>query len=84
MQVSAGSSAAWREYFLCLSKRPIRLNFQRLRRQGWTVLRFWAHDVEHDLDAVAAEIVSRVEEARKRRMDGRNGQATSDTLRRRC
>jgi DNA mismatch endonuclease (patch repair protein) len=27
-----------------------RRNFQRLRRQGWTVLRLWGHDVEKDLE----------------------------------
>ena len=26
-----------------------RRNFQRLRRQGWTVIRLWGHDVEKDL-----------------------------------
>lgn len=65
------------------NRRRDRLNFQRLRRQGWTVLRFWAHDVEHDLDAVAAEIVRRVEGACEDRTDAKNGQATSGTLRRR-
>jgi DNA mismatch endonuclease, patch repair protein len=60
-----------------------RLNFQRLRRQGWTVLRFWGHDVEGDPDAVADEIELRVAEARQARMNGKNGQATSDNLRRR-
>jgi DNA mismatch endonuclease (patch repair protein) len=28
-----------------------RRNFQRLRRQGWTVLRLWGHDVEKNLEA---------------------------------
>jgi hypothetical protein len=60
-----------------------RSNFQRLRCQGWTVMRFWAHEVEHDLDAIVSEIVRRVEKARKDRTDGKNGQTTSDNLRRR-
>src|SRR5690606_34852741 len=33
-----------------------RLNFQRLRRRGWKVLRFWSHQVDKDLDAVVAEV----------------------------
>ena len=28
-----------------------RRNFQRLRRQGWIVLRLWGHDVEKNLEA---------------------------------
>jgi DNA mismatch endonuclease (patch repair protein) len=33
-----------------------RRNFQRLRRQGWTVLRLWGHDVEKNLDAAVERV----------------------------
>ena len=39
------------------NRRRDRLNFQRLRRKGWTVLRFWSHQVEQDLSAVVDRIV---------------------------
>lgn len=37
-----------------------RKNFRRLRRQGWTVLRFWDHQVQRDLQGVVARIVALV------------------------
>ncbi len=60
-----------------------RLNTQRLRRQGWTVLRFWSHHVERDLDAVVDEIAHKVAAARMSLMDEMNGQTTSDSVRQR-
>jgi DNA mismatch endonuclease (patch repair protein) len=33
-----------------------RRNFRRLRRQGWTVLRLWGHDVEKNLDAAVERV----------------------------
>jgi DNA mismatch endonuclease (patch repair protein) len=66
------------------NRRRDRLNVQRLRRKGWTVLRFWGHDVERDLDGVTAEIARRVLEARKECTDRKNGRATSDRVWRRC
>ena len=35
-----------------------RKNFRRLRRQGWTVVRFWDHQVKRDLDRVVARIAA--------------------------
>jgi DNA mismatch endonuclease, patch repair protein len=63
------------------NRRRDRLNFQRLRRRGWTVLRFWGHEVERDLDAVADAIAGRVAAART--TEGKNEQGDSDSLRRR-
>ena len=37
-----------------------RRNFARLRRQGWTVLRVWGHDVHKDVERVADRIESSV------------------------
>jgi DNA mismatch endonuclease (patch repair protein) len=33
-----------------------RLNFQRLRRAGWRVLRLWGHNVERDLAGAVAKV----------------------------
>ncbi len=33
-----------------------RSNVRRLRRRGWTVLRFWGHQVCHDLQAVMTKL----------------------------
>lgn len=38
------------------NRRRDRLNFQRLRRKGWTVLRFWSHQVDRDLNSVIDKI----------------------------
>jgi DNA mismatch endonuclease (patch repair protein) len=38
------------------NRRRDRRNFQRLRRQGWTVLRLWGHDVEKNLDAAVERV----------------------------
>ena len=37
-----------------------RRNFQRLRRHGWVVLRFWGHQIEKDLAGVVQAIAERV------------------------
>lgn len=37
-----------------------RYNSQRLRRNGWIVLRFWSHQVDHDLDGVVSRIATAV------------------------
>jgi DNA mismatch endonuclease, patch repair protein len=33
-----------------------RLNFSRLRRRGWTVLRLWEHEIYSDLDCCVARV----------------------------
>jgi DNA mismatch endonuclease (patch repair protein) len=38
------------------NRRRDQLNFRRLRRLGWTVLRIWGHEVDRDLAAVAARV----------------------------
>lgn len=35
-----------------------RKNVRKLRRQGWTVLRFWEHSIKRDIDRVVARILS--------------------------
>lgn len=64
------------------NRRRDRLNFQRLRRQGWVVLRFWSHEVERDLDAVAAKIARRVAAALGLRAVLQNGHFASDAAQR--
>lgn len=34
---------------------------QKLRRQGWRVVRIWAYDVSHDLEKVLSRIVTALE-----------------------
>lgn len=46
------------------NRRRDQSNFQRLRRKGWMVLRFWSHQVEKDLNRVI-ERVEAVVAARK-------------------
>lgn len=41
------------------NRRRDRANFRRLRRQGWTVIRLWGHEVLRDV----AQCVTRVEAA---------------------
>ena len=38
------------------NRRRDRLNFARLRRRGWIVIRVWGHQVNSDIDAVADRI----------------------------
>jgi DNA mismatch endonuclease (patch repair protein) len=49
----------WRQKIERNRKRD-RKNFRRLRRLGWTVVRFWDHQVQRDLDAVVARIAGLV------------------------
>ena len=42
-------------------------NFQRLRRRGWKVLRFWSHQIERDLEAVVDTVASMVEKSERRK-----------------
>src|SRR5207248_2770171 len=47
------------------NRRRDRLNHRRLRRGGWTVLRFWEHDVEIAPSVCVARIVAALNQARK-------------------
>jgi len=38
------------------NRRRDRQNFRRLRRAGWTVLRFWSHQITRDLTSVVERI----------------------------
>lgn len=40
------------------TRRRDRNNFRRLRRQGWTVVRIWGHDVDRDLAAAVERVKS--------------------------
>ena len=42
------------------NRRRDRLNFQRLRRQGWTVIRIWEHQVKRDALSCADRIEAAV------------------------
>lgn len=43
------------------NRRRDRLTAQRLRRRGWTVIRFWSHDVERDLDGLLRRVAELLE-----------------------
>jgi DNA mismatch endonuclease (patch repair protein) len=58
----------WREK-IERNRRRDRLNFQRLRRKGWKVLRFWDHQVADNLDAIVESIASAVKSASLRPVD---------------
>jgi DNA mismatch endonuclease (patch repair protein) len=47
----------WRDK-IAGNRRRDRLNFQRLRRQGWTVIRLWEHDVKRDAQACVERVVA--------------------------
>ena len=47
------------------NRRRDRLNFRRLRRAGWIVLRIWEHQVDRDLEGVA-RLVRQTVHARRR------------------
>lgn len=51
------------------NRRRDRCNFQRLRRRGWTVLRFWSHQIERGL----GNVVDRIEAAVVQHSDFRAG-----------
>jgi DNA mismatch endonuclease (patch repair protein) len=63
------------------NRRRDRSNFRKLRRAGWTVVRFWSHQVDADLagvvERVAALLAERTPKAQEAHDDG------SDPLRRR-
>lgn len=59
-----------------------RYNFQRLRRAGWIVLRFWSHQVERGLDAVVERIEAAVADANGKALEACNGSCGPDHLRR--
>jgi DNA mismatch endonuclease (patch repair protein) len=63
------------------NRRRDRYNFQRLRRDGWMVLRFWSHQVERDLDAVVVPIEAALTTLRGERQAGCDGIECSDNLR---
>lgn len=65
------------------NRRRDRNNFQRLRRAGWTVLRFWSHQVEGGLEAVVGCIESAVVDANGKALEACNGSCGQDHLRRR-
>lgn len=48
----------WRQK-IAKNRRRDRHNFRRLRRNGWTVLRFWSHQLDRGID----EIIDRIETA---------------------
>ena len=52
------------------TRRRDRLNVQRLRRQGWRVLRFWSHQVDKDLAGVVDRIEAVVRAETALRGDG--------------
>ena len=53
----------WRSKFDRNVERDIRAT-NRLRRMGWSVLRFWEHEINDSLD----EVVARIERTRLRRL----------------
>ena len=50
----------WREKIGKNRERDQR-NFRRLRRDGWTVIRIWEHQIDRDLDVCVGRIVRPVE-----------------------
>jgi DNA mismatch endonuclease (patch repair protein) len=43
------------------NRRRDRLNFQRLRRKGWSVVRVWDHQVRKDLNGVVDKVAALVD-----------------------
>ena len=52
-------SEKWEDKIAATIRRD-RRNFQRLRRQGWTVIRIWEHQVKKDPVACATRVASRL------------------------
>lgn len=50
----------WRKKIACNRRRDT-TNFRRLRRQGWTVIRLWGHDVLDDVASCVTKVVTAVE-----------------------
>lgn len=55
------------------NRRRDRSNFQRLRRRGWIVLRFWSHQVEKNLHEVIERIATVVGRAKDSKQGKRHG-----------
>jgi DNA mismatch endonuclease (patch repair protein) len=55
-------SKSWRAKIERTRQRD-QLNFQSLRRDGWTVLRVWGHEVHRDLDAVVDRVAALLAQA---------------------
>lgn len=72
----------WRKKIERNRKRD-RLNYQRLRRSGWRVLRFWSHEVERDLAGVVEQIAALVAAANGRPREETHGGSSQNRLRRR-
>ncbi len=53
-------TAFWQEKIGCNRRRDT-TNFRRLRRQGWTVIRLWGHEVLEDVAQCATTVVAAVE-----------------------
>lgn len=49
----------WREKIRANRQRDCR-NFSKLRRDGWSVMRFWGHEVLKDVNACAERVKKRV------------------------
>lgn len=63
-------SAFWREKIKKNMERDAR-NFRDLRGMGWHVIRLWQHEIEEDLEACIAKIITAVEERREAKKKGR-------------
>lgn len=56
-------TAYWRQK-IERNRRRDRSNFQRLRRQGWKVFRFWSHQIEQNLDQVVEKVAREIQFAK--------------------
>ena len=54
-QWSRKLSAQWR-LKISQNRRRDRLNFARLRRQGWRVVRLWGHQIKRDIDGATGRV----------------------------
>jgi DNA mismatch endonuclease (patch repair protein) len=45
-------------------------NHRKLRRQGWTVLRFWDHQVQRNLDRIIDQVAAAVGRPDRKRPEG--------------
>ena len=55
----------WRDK-IATNRARDRRNFAKLRRQGWSVLRIWEHEIERDLDGQVDRILAVLAEQRQR------------------
>jgi len=65
------------------NRRRDRNNFRRLRRQGWTVVRFWGHQIERDLDKAVDHVKALVDAPRAQEGTKRHAADGQNCLRRR-